>query len=52
MAIPSSPIDLRQTGPWVPELCSDKQTNRQTEITTLYLYQILCWGIPSVNPFD
>ena len=29
---------LRQIGPGVPELWSDKQTNRQTaEITTLYI---------------
>jgi len=33
---------LRQIGPGVPELWSDKQTDRQTEITILY---ILLWFI-------
>ena len=28
---------LRQIGLGVPELCSDIQTDRQTEITTLYI---------------
>ena len=47
--LPSSPIKemLRQIGPWVHELWSDIQTNRETDRknTTLYIYKLIWYKL-------
>ena len=41
--------NLKQIGQGVHELCSDIQTNTQTEITTSYIMCVLAWELFSLR---